>query len=260
MKNETTKSILTVIALAAVFSTFGADPAVPYTFSPADTTAGFTPTNAFSWADSGNWTSDGGGWPNEVGQVVDFSGTSVANTRYILLPTGGIDIGGIKGGSARRLIVGDELRIDSTGYSGNTYVMAGRITGGDNTYVFAPLDVKSETSGTFHLAGDWRMTTGNGKVTLSVGRIHHRADMYANDSNPVREQEVDMKEVYQGTGSIGFYGPRTTASAGRADATMRRPRRISASGATCRATSATLRARSSTSPREPTWTRCAISI
>ena len=92
MKKKTKKSILAMIALAAAFSAFGADPAVPYTFSPADTTAGFTPANAFSWADSGNWTSDGGGWPNEVGQVVDFCGTSVANTRYILLPTGNYTI------------------------------------------------------------------------------------------------------------------------------------------------------------------------
>ncbi len=207
MKNETTKSILTVIALAAVFSSYGADPAVPYTFSPADTTAGFTPTNAFSWADSANWTSAGGGWPDAVGKVADFSGSSISGTRFVMLPAGGIDIGGIKGGSTQRFIVGDELRIDSTGYSGNTYVAAGRINGWNNMFVFASLDVKSELSGTFHLAGDWRMTTGNGKVTLSVGRIDHRADMYANDSDPVREQEVDMKQVYQGTGAIGFYGP-----------------------------------------------------
>jgi hypothetical protein len=204
---------MAVAALLCSFVASAADPAVPYTFSPADTAAGLTPTNAFLWADSANWTSDGGGWPGNTGIVADFSVTTLEPTRYILLPAGGIDIGGIKGGSKQRFIVGDELRIDSAGYSGSTYVAAGRINGGDNTFVFAPLDVKSEASGTFHLAGDWRMTTGNGKVTLSVGRIHHRADMYANDSNPVREQEVDMKEVYQGTGSIGFYGPRSSASA-----------------------------------------------
>ena len=203
------------VALSAMFfaeAAFAAA-AVSYTFAPSDTEAGLAPTNAYSWDAAADW--GGSGYPSAVGHAANISSSGLSNTpRFLMLPDGGIDIGGIKGNDSSSAptfyIVGDEVRIDSTGYTGTDVITPGRITGSSKTFVFAPLTVKSQTSGTFWLAGDWNMTTGDGKVTLSIGDIRHCAYLYANDSNPVREQEFDVKEVLLSYGKILFFCPRGT--------------------------------------------------
>ena len=139
--------------------------AVSYVFNPSDKTAGVAPTNAYSWAAVANW--GGSDYPHTSESAADLSSSGLSNPTFLMLPSGGIDIGGIKGGSPRFYIVGDEVRIDSAGYTGNMPVNPGRISGENNTYVFAALNVKSQTSGAFHLAGDWNMTTGDGRMTTT---------------------------------------------------------------------------------------------
>lgn len=102
--------------------------AVSYVFNPSDKTAGVAPTNAYSWAAVANW--GGSDYPHAVGSAADLSSSGLSNPTFLMLPDGGIDIGGIKGSSSPRFyIVGDELRIDSTGYTGNTPINPGRISG-----------------------------------------------------------------------------------------------------------------------------------
>ena len=194
-------------ALAAVANT--------YTLAPSDSSGGIAPTNAWTWADSGNW--GGTDYPRLAGDAADLNAEGLSTaSRFLMLPTGGIDLGGIKGRDTTSfpiiLIVGDELRIDNKGYTGNVPINPGRIGGYDRTQIFATLNVKNETSGHFLLAGDWRMTNGNGKVTLSTGNIQYRADWYANSGSPVREQEFDVKEVLASWYVVEFFAPRGTSA------------------------------------------------
>ena len=90
-------AVLTVLCFAeAAFAVA----AVSYTFNPSDKTAGFAPTNAYTWAAVANW--GGSGYPQAVGDAADLSSSelsALSNPTFLMLPDGGIDIGGIKGGS-----------------------------------------------------------------------------------------------------------------------------------------------------------------
>lgn len=188
--------------------------AVSYVFNPPDKTTGFAPTNAYLWAEGADW--GGSDCPDEIGDAADLSSSTLSalsNPTFLMLPSEGIEIGGIKGrgGAPAFYIVGDELRLDSSGYSGDTPIRSGRISGGIYTYVFATLAAKSQNPGTFNLAGDLKMTTGSSGVTLS-DNIYYHAELYANSSNPVREQELDVNYVTASSGKLTLYGPRGSGS------------------------------------------------
>jgi hypothetical protein len=199
-------------AAAFAMSAAAADPTI-FTFHAPDDALGHTPTNAWLWADDGNWQTDGTGAPLTAGSAADISTEGNGTVRYLLLPEGDLYLGGVKGTVNKNYyIIGDVLHMDSSGYSGSTPVAAGRLNPGLTSRIYASMVYPKEASGTFTVAGDFKLLTSGSKVTLSVGSIAHRADLYANNSNPLRERDLDIDYVYQGTGNMRFTAPRSRAA------------------------------------------------
>ena len=74
--------------------------AVSYTFNPSDKTAGFAPTNAYLWAEGEGAYWGGSDCPDEIGDAADLSSSTLSalsNPTFLMLPSEGIDIGGIQG-------------------------------------------------------------------------------------------------------------------------------------------------------------------
>ena len=210
VKRKSVRALTAVCGMMCLGAMSAAAAGLPWTWALDAANTGSTVTNMSEWAVSANWGVESG-YPSTA-QDVAIVKTGAASYRFIHLPDG-LQVGAISADSGHHSFVGTELTILSTGFTDYTYGGPGRIrSNGDSTRVYADILAPDGNSGTFSACGDY---TVKGTLVLSVGSIYHRANLYANSSDPVRHP-VSIAAITQGSGSLICESARKAAAQTRA--------------------------------------------